>query len=265
MSYGVTPQERAANRRVALLVPMLPVAAVALAGVVAGVILAVVGLGLVVLFVAAGTLVLGGLLTALGLLAAPTHVERLLGARRIPDGTQPRIENIVAGLCATFGVASPPVFVVDDPSINLAMVATPTGSVMVVTTGLLDDLDLIELEGVVAHGLAHLRLDAVRRGTLAATLPGYLASDRVRHALAGRGRLLRADEVAAATVRYPVGIASVLDRCLAQPVPAAGSLFASERFARTRWLWFDPSPCDHGTSLGDVDAPIVRAEVLAEW
>lgn len=263
--YGVTDTERKANRRVAVVVPVLPFVVIVLFGAIAGgVVAAAGGLGLGALILGA-SVVLGGLIVVAGILAAPAHVERLLGAHRVPDGTAPRVENLVEGLCATLGVAHPPLFVVEDARVNLAMVATPTGAVMVVTRGVLEDLDLIELEGIVAHGLAHMRLDDVRRGTLAATIPAFLGNDAIRHRLAGRGRLLRADEVAAAAVRYPVGIAAVLERCVGQDAPAAGSLFATERFARTRWLWFDPLPGLGGDVLGELDAPAVRAQALAEW
>jgi hypothetical protein len=246
-------------------VPALPILVIAVIGAVVAVILVAIGLPVVGLVCFAGSIILGGALTAAGLLAAPAHVERLLGAYRIPQGSAPRVENLVDGLCATFGVAHPPLFAVKDERVNLAMVATPTGAVMVVTTGLLEKLDLMELEGVIAHGLAHLRLDAVRRGTLAATLPSFLASDSLRHRLAGSGRLMRADEVAACAVRYPVGIATALDRCLAQGEPSPSSLFSSSRFSRTRWLWFDPTPGGDGDVPGEPDATRVRAQALAEW
>ena len=263
--YGVTHAERVRNRRVARLVPLLPLAAVVCFGALACGGLALAGavrLGVVILV---ASFILGGLIVAAGLLAAPMHVEHQWGARRVPEGAAPRVENLVEGLCATFGVAHPPLYVVEDPSVNLAMVATTLGAAMVVTRGLLDSLSLVELEGVVAHGLAHVRLDDVRRGTIAATLPSVLGKDAMRHRLAGRGRLQRADEVAAATVRYPVAIAAVLERCVAQPTPVSPSLFATERFARTRWLWFDPMPGVRGPQLDELDAPSVRAQALAEW
>ncbi|HEV3212316.1 MAG TPA: M48 family metalloprotease [Acidimicrobiales bacterium] len=263
--YGVTHAERVQNRRVARLVPLLPLAAIVVFGALACAGLVIAGaarLGVVILI---ASVILGALIVVAGLLAAPLHVERQWGAHRVPDGTAPRVENLVEGLCATFGVAHPPLFVVEEPSVNLAMVTTTIGVVMVVTRGLLDSLSLVELEGVVAHGLAHLRLDDVRRGTIAATLPSVLGKDAMRHRLAGRGRLLRADEVAAATVRYPVAIAAVLERCVAQPQPVPPSLFATERFARTRWLWFDPTPGDRAPQLDSLDAPSVRAQALAEW
>jgi Zn-dependent protease with chaperone function len=263
--YDVTNEERARNRRVAFLVPLLPLAFIVAIGAVCCAGLAAAGALRLGLVIVAASLVLGGLVVGAGILAAPANVERLLGAHRVPDGTQPRIENLVEGLCATFGVSHPPLFVLDDDRVNLAMVATGTGAAMVVTTALVQQLDLIELEGVLAHGLAHLRLDDVRRGTLAATLPSVLGNAVVRHRLAGRGRLLRADEVAAVSVRYPVGIAAVLDRCIAQPPPMPGSYFATEHFARTRWLWFDPLPGDPTNNMGEVDAPAVRAQALAEW
>jgi Peptidase family M48 len=263
--YGVTHAERTRNRRVARLVPLLPLAAIVVFGglVCAGLVLAgAARLGVVILV---ASFILGGLIVAAGLLAAPMHVERQWGAHRVAEGSAPRVENLVEGLCATFGVSHPPLFVVEDPSVNLAMVSTTVGVVMVVTRGLLESLDLVELEGVVAHGLAHLRLDDVRRGTIAATLPSVLGKDAMRHRLAGRGRLLRADEVAAATVRYPVAIAAVLDRCIGEPPPVPPSLFASERFARTRWLWFDPMPGVTDPQLDSLDSPMVRAQALAEW
>lgn len=263
--YGVTPEERARNRRVALLVPLLPFLFLALLGGVAGAAVALAGSVSLGVALGVGGLVLGGLVVALGLLRAPTHVERLLGATRVPPGNEPRVENLVEGLCATFGVPPPPLYVVEEPRVNLAMVATPTGSVMVVTRGLLERPDLMELEGLVAHGLAHLRLDDVRRGTLAASLPAFFGSDAMRHRLAGRGRLLRADEVAAATVRYPPGLLAALVRCAEDPPPAAASLFSTDRFDRTRWLWFDPLPGAGDDDLGEVDAPRVRAQALAEW
>ena len=263
--YDVRNDERARNRRVAFLVPLLPLAFIVALGAVCCAGLAAAGAPRLGLVIVAASLVLGGLVVAAGLLSAPANVERLLGAHRVADGAQPRVENLVAGLCATFGVSHPPLFSLDDDRVNLAMVATSSGAAMVVTTGLLGKLDLIELEGVLAHGLAHLRLDDVRRGTLAASLPSVLGNDAIRHRLAGQGRLFRADEVAAVSVRFPVGIAAVLDRCIAQSVPSAGSYFATEHFARTRWLWFDPLPGDPSNDIGELDAPAVRAQALAEW
>jgi Zn-dependent protease with chaperone function len=262
--YAVTDAERLRNRRVARLVPLLPLAGVVLVCGLAAVGLAAVGAVRLAVVIALASLLLGGLVCVAGLLAAPVHVERLWGAHRVPEGTAPRVENLVEGLCVTFGVGHPPLYVVEDPRVNLTVVHASSGPAMVVTRGLLDTLDLMELEGVVAHGLAHLRLDDVRRGTISASLPRVFGSDAMRHRLAGRGRLLRADEVAAATVRYPVALATVLERCAQQPPPAAGSLFASDRFTRTRWIWFDPIPADRD-DLDEVDAPSVRAQVLAEW
>lgn len=265
VGYGVTNEERGHNRRVAFLVPLIPLMVIAALGAIAGVGVVFAGaLGLGIAIACAG-LVLGVLIVTLGTYRGPTHVERLFGARRIPEGSAPRVENLIDGLCTTMGVAHPPLFVVDEPGINLAMVAIRGSDVMVVTRGLLERLDLMELEGVLAHGLAHLRLDDVKRGTLAAQLPGILGNDTVRHRLAGRGRLLRADEVAAVSVRYPVGIASVLEKCRNDQTPAPGSLFTTDRFARTRWLWFDPLPGAPDGTLDELDAPAVRAQALAEW
>jgi Zn-dependent protease with chaperone function len=263
-AYAVSHAERVRNRRVARLVPLLPLVAVVVVGAIACGGLAAAGavrLGVVILV---ASVILGGLIVTAGLLAAPMHLERHFGAVRVPEGGAPRVENLVEGLCATFGVAHPPLYVIEEERVNLAMVTTTSGSAMVVTRGLLDSLDLMELEGVLAHGLAHVRLDDVRRGTIAASLPAVLGKDAMRHVLAGRGRLLRADEVAAAAVRYPVALAAVLARCAAQLPPVPPSLFATERFSRTRWLWFDPMT-GQGGEFDERDATAVRAQALAEW
>ena len=128
------------------------------------------------------------------------------------------------------GVATPSVAVLVDEVPNAAIVATKAGPTVVLTTGLVSALSVVELEGVLAHLLARQRLEAVERGTAGggvALLLGALGRrGAIAHRLIGQGRLLRADEVAALAVRYPPGLAAALGSWSAAGAPAPGSLFA---------------------------------------
>ena len=63
-------------------------------------------------------------------------------------------------------------------------------------------------------------------------------SEASRRALAGVGSAYRADEVAAAAIRYPQGLANALRKC-SRHVNDASSFFASPNYATWRWIWFD--------------------------
>ena len=183
----------------------------------------------------------------------------------------PRVASLLDVLGATFGVAPSRLRVVTDPVANAAMVDGKDGPTIVLTTGLLSTLTLVELEGVLGHLLARQRLDAVRRGTVGAGLALLLGPigrrPNVAHRLTGRGGLFRADEIAAVTVRYPVGLAGALATMINGPLPQSGSLFASPVYDTTRWLFVDPSIARRAADemVGDVDATTVRMAALLEW
>lgn len=85
------------------------------------------------------------------------RVLGVLGAVPVDRTTQPRLANLVEGLSLSHGVNEPSLAVIDDPSANAAVVAGPSQGTLVLTTGLLDALDRVELEAVVAQLLARLR------------------------------------------------------------------------------------------------------------
>ncbi|MFT6291935.1 MAG: heat shock protein HtpX [Ilumatobacter sp.] len=91
-----------------------------------------------------------------------------------------RLHNLVDGLCIAAGLPKPDVYVVDDPAPNaFATGRNPNHAAVAVTTGLLDKLNRVELEGVLAHELSHIRNYDILVSTLAVTLVGSvsLASD----------------------------------------------------------------------------------------
>lgn len=87
-----------------------------------------------------------------------------------------RLHNIVEGLCIASGLPKPGVYIVDDPAPNaFATGRDPKHASIAVTTGLLDKLDRVELEGVVAHELSHIRNYDILVSTLAVTMVGAVA------------------------------------------------------------------------------------------
>ena len=87
-----------------------------------------------------------------------------------------RLHNVVEGLCIASGLPKPGVYIVDDPAPNtFATGRDPKHAAIAVTTGLLEKLNRVELEGVIAHELSHIRNYDILVSTLAVTLVGFVA------------------------------------------------------------------------------------------
>jgi Zn-dependent protease with chaperone function len=253
---------RATRRRAGL----VAIAGAVVPGLVAGAVLALLvgwlaGLVAFCAVTVGGALVLWDRSTAIAL--------RVVGATPSGEEDEPRLHNVVEGLCATFGLRMPELWTVNDPVPNAcALGRSAHEAVIVVTSGLLQRLDPIALEGIVAHELAHVkRHETVLAGVAVAVLWPYArltGRDDLLRAVVGRGREYQADALAASTVRYPPGLRDALAAMAAGPVPGAGSVFAPARRAATRWIWADPDPGGRRGSggLDDVD---VRIAALAEW
>ncbi len=88
----------------------------------------------------------------------------------------PRLHNLVEGLCIAGGLPKPGIYVVDDPAPNaFATGRNPQHAAIAVTTGLLEKMNRVELEGVVAHELSHIRNYDILVSTLAVTMVGAIA------------------------------------------------------------------------------------------
>ncbi len=184
---------------------------------------------------------------------------------RLVEGGSPRdrqrLATVVDRLSATFGVVGVAAVIVVDPGYNAALMRRDGGLVLYVTSAVLADFELIELEGVVAHCLARQRLGLVERECVAASVN---LNDEARRALAGVGQCYRADEVAAAAIRYPLGLASALGHCADQGI-VSNSYFATPDFTRTRWSWFNPFADRAVSNLSDLDDARLRSLALQEW
>ena len=80
------------------------------------------------------------------------------------------------GCASPAGCPSPRVYIVDDPAPNaFATGRNPKHAAIAVTTGLLEKMNRVELEGVLAHELSHIRNYDILVSTLAVTLVGAVA------------------------------------------------------------------------------------------
>jgi Zn-dependent protease with chaperone function len=199
--------------------------------------------------------------------AAPGVALRQVGAVPLGERDNPRLFNVTEGLCATFGLRVPDLYVVYDAVPNAcALGRNAVSAALVVTSGLLETLGPIELEGVIAHELAHVKRDDNGVSVVGLTLARFGGAGLLRRCL-GENREYRADIVGASAVRFPRGLLDALRLMEHAPAPAGNSLFNPSRIAATRDVWIDPSVGRHDETpeVGDLNATAVRAAALSEW
>ncbi len=172
-----------------------------------------------------------------------------VGAIRINRKDQPEIYRLVENLCITRGLPLPDIYIIDDESLNaFATGRDPEHASVALTKGIVKKLERAELEGVVAHELAHVENRDIRlmlitvagisfftfagemllraglrsgRGKkdgggllfvvlgLICLVYGYLVAPLIRLAVS-RQREYQADATAALTTRNPRALASAL-------------------------------------------------------
>lgn len=87
-----------------------------------------------------------------------------------------RYHNLVEGLCIAAGLPKPKLYVVQDAAPNaFATGRNPRHAALAVTTGLLETMNRVELEGVLAHELAHVKNYDILVSTVAVTAVGAIA------------------------------------------------------------------------------------------
>jgi heat shock protein HtpX len=99
-------------------------------------------------------------------------------SRALPaDGSEyRRYHNLVEGLCIAAGLPKPGLYVVEDPAPNaFATGRNPDHAAIAVTTGLLEKMNRVELEGVLAHELSHIKNYDILLTTVAVTAVGAIA------------------------------------------------------------------------------------------
>lgn len=103
----------------------------------------------------------------------------------------PELYRVVENLSITAGLPMPRIYIIEESQPNaFATGRNPKHSVVAVTRGLLEKLDRTELEGVIAHELAHIGNRDMLLGTVVVILVGVVAllsNLFVRVSLFGRG------------------------------------------------------------------------------
>ncbi len=159
-----------ANKRKSVLLIVAFVGLVALVGAAVGVLVGYGLSGTIAALVIAGTMAFASYWKADAIALAVSR------ARPADPDTYRRLHNLVEGLCIASGLPKPRIYIVDDPAPNaFATGRNPRHAAIAVTTGLLEKLNRVELEGVVAHELSHIRNYDILLSTLAVTLVGSIA------------------------------------------------------------------------------------------
>ncbi len=87
-----------------------------------------------------------------------------------------RLHNVVEEMAIAAGLPKPRVYVVEDPAPNaFATGKDPEHAAIAATTGLLAKMDRAELQGVIAHEMAHVRNNDIRVMTVAVATAGAIA------------------------------------------------------------------------------------------
>ncbi|WP_343069495.1 zinc metalloprotease HtpX [Geomicrobium halophilum] len=121
--------------------------------------------------------VMGGGYTLMMLMSSTNVVMRMNHAHEIKDGSQhQRLWDAVDNMAMVARIPRPRLFIIKDQSPNAFATGTsPKNGAVAVTTGLLDRLNHEEIEGVIAHEVAHIRNYDIRLSTIAVALVSVVA------------------------------------------------------------------------------------------
>jgi len=196
--------------------------------------------GLLVLVVVAGAT------ATVAWTSSSSVVLRLVGGEppALTSAGPARLANLVESVSAAVGIPTPALRVVEDPACN-ALVTGPEArrATLVVTSGLLERLDRLALEAVVAQQLSIIREGETRRRDIVVAIVGTggqlvpaLARVAARGAAADKG----ADIASLTVTRYPPGLLAALEAAAAGPEVRTSPVLTP--------LWFvPPGSSDHLT------------------
>jgi heat shock protein HtpX len=178
-----------------------------------------------------------GFCALLGAAAVYWHLDRvalgMVGARELAAAEAPLLQSAVEKLAARAGVAKPRLYFFPDAHPRAMSAGRgPRGSAVAVSAGLLAVTTPAELEGMLAHELAHLRNRDVLVQTIAVVLAGALVemsrlggwlerallfvlgpiAAALMHLLLSPGREFETDRAAAEICESPHGLADALLR-----------------------------------------------------
>ena len=108
--------------------------------------------------------------------ASDKLVLTMTGARQIQESDNPRLFALIQEVCIASGLPMPKVAIVEDQAPNaFATGRDPKHALIAFTTGILDSMDKDELQGVIAHEMAHVGNRDTLVSAVAATTAGAIA------------------------------------------------------------------------------------------
>jgi heat shock protein HtpX len=138
------------------------------------------------------SLVIGFVYILIMFSSGDSMVLGLTGARPVTKKEYPHLYHTVEGLSIAAGIPTPKAYVIDDPALNaFATGMKPENASIAVTKGLMEKLNRQELEGVVAHEIAHIKNNDIKYMLLITVLIGMtmlLSNVILRSFLWGGGR-----------------------------------------------------------------------------
>ena len=103
-------------------------------------------------------------------------VLSLMKAKPIEKRDNPELYRIIENLCITAGLPLPKIYIIEEPQPNaFATGRDANHAVLTVTRGLLNKLERVELEGVIAHELSHIGNKDMLLQTIVVILVGIVA------------------------------------------------------------------------------------------
>ena len=100
---------------------------------------------------------------------------KMNGAEPISKKDAPEFYSIVESLSITAGLPMPKLYIINDSSMNAFAAGTnPENSVFCATTGLLENMGKVEIEGVMAHEISHIKNYDIRVSMSAVALTAVI-------------------------------------------------------------------------------------------
>lgn len=100
---------------------------------------------------------------------------KMNGAEPISKKDAPEFYSIVESLSITAGLPMSKLYIINDSSMNAFAAGTdPENSVICATTGLLENMDKVEIEGVMAHEISHIKNYDIRVSMAAVALTAVI-------------------------------------------------------------------------------------------
>lgn len=205
------------------------------------------------------TLIAASIYALIAYIQGRRMLTKMTGARELTKKEFPHAYNAIEDLSLAAGIPTPQRYVIDTPALNaFATGRNPENAAVVLTTGLIKHLNREELEGVIAHEIAHIKNYDIRVMMIGAVITGiilFLSQFLLRSFFFGGGRRndgkagvimlvvaivlailspiisemiklaisrkreYSADAGAATITRYPQGLANALRKISADPKP----------------------------------------------